>query len=192
MSDFGKVWALLWTSYPEYKRKGITAESCAVYERILSDVATDVLMAAAIDQVATNTWFPTVADLRTSAFNITTRQHARLSDGEAWGLFMRTCKLESWQPNAVYEALKEYPALEQTARQIGIRAIAQSQVDTEGVHRAHFLRMYNAIVARADTATRMVPEVRAVADRLQLAGGAQHVGDVAARLAAGREKENNG
>jgi hypothetical protein len=188
--SFALVWKFLFNIHPAHKTKGFTEESCLSYQRILQDIPGEILMAAAVDQAAKKEWFPSAAELREAAFDIMHAKHERLTDGEAWGLFMQTCKSEGWRPRAVFEALQEkHPLLALAAQQIGIRAIAQSNVDVEGVHRAHFLKIYTAIVARTDIGMRMVPEVKAVADRLQLVGGAQSVGDVVARLVAGGKQQ---
>jgi len=166
------------SAYPSYKTKGFVPGTYAIYARLLQDIDIDVLRAAAMDQIANNEWPPTVAELRKAAFDNISAKTNRLTAQEAWALVIKAVRSSRMGDNGcyVYPLANDLPDLVMQCVQYlgGMRAIGSNE-DPPGVLRAQFERAFNAILARAEENTRMLPEVKALSERLALE--AQCMGD---------------
>src|SRR6185436_18114105 len=54
-----------------YPNAGISPDTTTIYARMLTDIPVDLLQRAIEDQIATNKFFPTIAEIRASAQNVT-------------------------------------------------------------------------------------------------------------------------
>jgi hypothetical protein len=153
-------------AYPAHKMKGFMPETYAIYARLLQDIDIEILQAAVMEQIASNDWFPTVAELRRAAFDIISAQNSYMTAAEAWALVKQEVRRVGWygKPNLPDICIKSLGG--------DWRAFCENE-DPEGVIRGQFERAYNAMLQRATQNMRMLPEVRELSERLALEAGHQ-------------------
>lgn len=123
-----EVFAVFGEAYPKWEVRERTVE---VWASLLADVPADALKRAAVQYARTSKFPPTVAELREIA-----RGPAECSAEEAWGEIYKRRP----PPN---DAAKR--ALEAIGGNQMLRNMLTAQV---GVHRAHFMRCYDAYLGR--------------------------------------------
>lgn len=155
-----KAFALLHANWPRYE---YSAETVRLYERCLADLPTEVLEAAVVRCLTECTFFPTVAEVRSRAVDLLTAQSQEATALEAWGevkqMLKYPAKERRWSNEAIPRAMTLLG---------GMHAYGMAPVDDEPSWRARFCEAYDAIRERERAAVGMLPEVRALAERLRL------------------------
>jgi hypothetical protein len=159
-----EMMVILTTVYPSYDT---TKDTVRVYTLLLADISDDLLMAAAQHHAATSKWFPKPAELREAALNIQARAQGIRTPEEAWievqkavaryGSYGESIPLEEgggWRVPTMLDAL----AREAIVGLGGWRVLCQS--DNAIADRAHFMKLYGALLERRQEATALLPQVR--------------------------------
>ena len=177
--DFERIWQALVKSYPTWAKEigaADLAQTFLVYKRLLADIPADVLEAAVVQHVASSKWFPTIAELRQGARALTTPE--RTTAMEAWGTVLDAMKSGGARilpgGNGYYPPEWTDPITARVVASMGWVELCQS--DNQEADRAHFMRAYDALVARESSDALLLPMVR----------------ELAGRLAAGRPKQLEG
>ena len=155
---FGRIWAGLIAQYPMAFRDvspDILKHTFAQYARLTADIPDQQLEAAALSHVASCKWFPTVSELRDEAYNLMNAN--QLSAEEAWG---RATQLVSRGED------DGDPLIRKAVHIMGWSQIRMRLEDSEHVNRAHFFRIYEMLRKREKSAVMMLPEIRAIVERL--------------------------
>lgn len=154
-ADVLRVLALLGASYPNFELRDDTGE---VYCRLLADLPCEALEAAAIQHVAENRFFPTVAELREVAERIIGYGDRRPTALEAWG---------EVKENMVHS---DYTRMPEFSNPITVRVLRSMgwwynlcMSENGMADRAHFLKAYDELVKREREEGRLLPEVRQLA-----------------------------
>ena len=136
----------------------ITDERIDVYADLLADVPFDALKAATRQHLATSPHPPTVAELRKGAQAVTA---PALPDwGEAWREMLDeigrvgSYGTPSWSSPLVAEAVRQFGPW---------REVCAMEIADTGTHRAQFRQVYEALSARVQRTTALLPDVRALA-----------------------------
>lgn len=151
------IWNLMTTNYA-YIQKDKTAEDLAalldIWKTLLADIPPEVLKAAAFQHIASSKWFPTVAELRELAREITCP--ARLTGVEAWGVVKREIARVglSGKPDFGDEFIAA------AVRTLGWGSLCMSEF--EAADRARFIQCYETFIAREDRQAALLPQVRAL------------------------------
>ena len=161
----------LFAAYPQAQ---VSAETVAVYLRLLADVPPADLQVA-VDQAIVNSRFlPTVAELRDALLNL--RQVERPSWTEAWDEVTRELRrVGSW---GVPQFASPWTA--QIVRAMGWRELCQSE--NPQTDRAQFRDLFNALATRQDQVGRLLPQ--SVAWAAEHRGAPVQIGDLLARHTA--------
>lgn len=151
---FQKAWKVLAASYPNAPHIS-NRETIMVYERALGDIPAELLTAAVMTVVAKSTFFPSIAEIRDAAFAAIERESGLPTATEAWGA---VC--EAVRAIGIYGTPRwKYQQTAEAVRAVGgWESICNS--DNPAADRARFIEAYNAIVARARSDARQLPEVR--------------------------------
>lgn len=181
------IMSILMASYPAFgenlprEKLALTVE---VYQRTLRDIDGDLLEAAAMQHITSSKWFPTVAELREAALCLA--HFGESSAEEAWIEVKQAIKrvgyygIPQWSDSRIERAVSA----------IGWRELCLTEIDQEGVTRAHFMRIYDSLQRRQHMVDSMLPEIRAqierTADALRMSGNGQHAALPAADLRGGR------
>lgn len=168
-----RVFELLTTAYPEYGRD-LTIDQIRsqlkLYALFLRDIQPEVLEAAAVQYISNNKWFPKIAELREAALTLLT--HNDLKAEEAWGevkkLVRRFGSYGEWLPDEkCYRVPRStYEPVNQAIAIMGWRELCGSE--NEAADRAHFFKIYGAVVERRNRVTMMLPELRELTQALSL------------------------
>lgn len=147
-----KVMIARWPKYP------VNDKTIEVYHQCLRDVPDDLLQHAVVQYMRTAKWFPGVSELLDIADALFTDDQNSLDAEGAWGQVMR------WRchPNRV-----KLPELVRAA--MDVLAIKEySTEDTIMSDRARYCARFNALRDRKRSERRMLPEVRKLAESLQM------------------------
>lgn len=165
-----KVAALFRINWPEYaeknlRREGEMSQLMSLWLRTLGDIPDEALIGAAEKCLTDRTWWPKIAEIREAAFSIMTNRAGLPSAFEAWAEVNK----------AVHESKPEkhawsHPLIKAALEGIGgLHGYRMSETSEEMTWRAHFYRSYESLTQREQESARMLPQVRALAERL--AGG---------------------
>lgn len=128
-----------------------------VYVKYLADIPVDELRTVIGQAIATCKFPPTVAEIRETWHGLS--RVGRLTYGEAWELVQKEIR-------RVGSYSKPQFSDETTARVVaamGWKELCMSE--DQGRDRAQFRDMYNAIVNRDDSAEKLLPQARQLAER---------------------------
>lgn len=176
--DVFKTLTFLAALYPRFK---LTPETGNSYAVILADIPADRLQQAAVHLGSTNTFFPSAAELRHAVFDLTELAHGVPTAGQAWA---ETCEMFSkgfsrYRPPADDDWSN--PLVKDALRAIGgWRYLCESENLT--ADRARFIQAYQALVKRAQTETRMLPDVRESVERLASGEDAPQLPETVAKM----------
>ncbi len=160
------MFGLLRANWPKYPFTKMTIQ---VYTRCLGDIPDDILVAATAHCLTSCTFFPVVAELRQAAFDIMCNKTGQLTAGEAWALVVKTANVpESWWAAGERHERPKLPESVQKALDAigGWRRLTDS--DHYSADRARFLEAYDAFAKRDIEIRQMLPEVRALTQRLTM------------------------
>ena len=165
-----QVMIILAAAYPRFTA---TADTGRVYAELLRDIPDDLLIAATKQHATSSKWFPSVAELRQAAFNIRAKSLGIPSPAEAWGEVMREMRRVGSWGSPEFSTLLIADTVDGLG---GWDALCRSENNV--ADRAHFLKIYGALLERHDQDAAMLPEIRdlvaqmsARMDAPQLEGG---------------------
>lgn len=154
-----EVCGIMAAAYPNFN---LTKQTIAVYARVLQDVPDEVLEAAALDAVSRSKFFPTIAELRESAYMISANRLAVPSAFEAWDEVVHQIR----DVGSYGEPVFSHPWIGTAIRQIGgWRNICQSENSI--ADRARFFECYADAERRHDMTAKTLPQVTLLAKKLQ-------------------------
>lgn len=160
-----EILAVLAAAYPRFELPIATIE---VYEQSLADIPVDALHAATLDMVAESKFYPTVAEIRKSAFALMAEQEGTPGAYEAWELTLRYVRQGRGHPIVAQSRDWDIPPLiERAARQVGGWAYL-AQADNVAADRARFLEAYERALEKRDYMARRLPQITALADAMSL------------------------
>ena len=166
-------------AYPRYE---LSADSVKLYAKLLADIPGEILEAAAHQIMAESKFFPSVAEWREMAHKLMTGAHNIPTAYEAWEDAMRQVNLCGEYYRYQFNArVPEYshPLVERAVKVIGYRHLLESE--NIAVDRAHFFKIYDSLVNRAEEDTRLLPDVKQVSAKYLEA-----VGKLTKQLEAGK------
>lgn len=128
------------------------------YCKMLADIPTEVLDVVC-QQVATECkFFPTVAELRERALKLTVPQ--RPTAAEAWGTVMSAITKYGFYQNPEFAD----PLITRAVQIMDWKQLCSAELDTIGVTRGQFMKVYDQLAARETEETRLLPRARALRD----------------------------
>lgn len=126
-------------NFPNMQEKDMRP-TATLWEKMLADIPYPVAEQALIKLLATNKFFPTVADIREAAENMTGNQLPAAD--QAWSEVLEQIRrIGSWGIPTF-----THPAITEAVKAIGWRNICCSE--TPGVERAHFMKIYDSVKGR--------------------------------------------
>ena len=135
----------------------------AVYAKYLADIPVDDLRTVIAQAIATCKFPPTIAEIRDTWHNL--QNVGRLTWADAWDAVQREIRrIGSYSQPRFDDELTE-----RTVKAMGWKALCAS--DNPGTDRAQFRDMYNAMAARDETAQKLLPQARELAERNGGGGG---------------------
>ncbi len=164
-NDVERIIAMLSLAYPSYESHKTPQQICAtidLYHRFLRDVETPILEAAAMQHITSSKWFPSVYELREAALSLV--NHGESSAEEAWLEVKKTISRVGYYGVPQFSDAKILRAVEA----IGWRELCLTPIETEGVTRAHFMRIYDSLKNRQRMEHLTLPEIRSVIERKKI------------------------
>ncbi len=159
-----KVLATIGAAYPHHN---VTRDTVALYADLLADIDPAVLRLAALKHIAGSKWYPTVAELRSAATDLT---RPRIRTGaEAWGDVLSEVKrVGSYKAPAFAD-----PVTARVVAGIGWQNICMSE--DMMADRAHFIKAYEASSKRDADEAQQLPEIRALVEKLSAPGAVPQI-----------------
>lgn len=146
-----QILMLLSNAYPSFELRHATAD---VYVRLLASLPTRLLEKAALEHIGKSNFFPTVAELRNTAYGIQEEVLSIPDAHEAWAEvqaeIVRVGHLD--QPEFSSELIAE------ASERIGWRTLCLSENPV--ADRAHFVQAYQSLVEQSRREIRRLPEVK--------------------------------
>ena len=166
-----KAFVLLRRAYPDHVNRHLSApgamtELVEFYDRFCQDIDDEVLIAAVAQHISQSQWWPKVAEIRASAFDLITRKLDMPSAFEAWANVKKNLGRADDRRQWLHPMVKK--AIDSIG---GIQAFGMSPTDQEAAWRARFVQSYEIMVKRDRARADMLPEVKVLADRLRLGSG---------------------
>lgn len=140
--------ALAW---PRYE---IREGSSAVYYEMLKDIPDDTLETAAKHLATTCTFFPSIAEWRKAAFDILLNKPGLPSAYEAWEIVCNEIR----RVGSYRQPEFDQPLVKRAVDILGWRELCLSE--SPEFDRAHFFKIYDSLLSRADEDNRLLPDVR--------------------------------
>lgn len=144
------------------------ALTLAVYQQMLADIPFEQLQAAARQHIASAKFFPAIAELRTAALALAQEPVLERTALEAWGRVKRAFSDGSFYPYADRIAAPDFsddPILVSVVNDLGGLLVLFNSPN-ETADRARFVEAYAARQERARADGKLLPQVRALRDRL--------------------------
>ena len=177
--EITKIMGVMAHAYPRYE---LSADSLKLYGKMLADIPSDILEAAAQQIMAENKFFPSIAEWREMAHKLMVGKLQIPSAFEAWEDAMaQVRRCGDYYRYQLNQRTPEYshPLVEKAVQVIGYRHLCESE--NISIERAHFFKIYESLLSRAEEDARMLPDVRAVSQRY-----IDGVAKLTARLGAGK------
>jgi len=156
-----EVLVLLGAAYPRFS---IPADTARVYASLLADLPNELLLSAAQQHAASSKWFPSVAELRAAALKLWADAHNVRGPEEAWVQVQRAIQRWGWYGEPVQGGGWQVPAMLSTTEKTAIKGLGGWRVicqsDNAPADRAHFLKIYSALMRREQEQYMMLPAVR--------------------------------
>lgn len=159
------ILGVLTAAYPNAR---ITPETVRVYVLTLQDIPLDLLENAALHLITTNTFFPTVAELRDASYRIMLGLHRVPTAAEAWNQIQR--QRSQCLGYYIYHVQAEkptfsHPFVEQVIRAFGCRTLTAPS--SEPYIRANFIKTYDTLLDRTLADLKTLPAVRTFSEHFQ-------------------------
>lgn len=142
------IMALAW---PRFEIKD---GSSAVYYEMLKDIPDEVLETSAKQLATTCTFFPSIAEWRKAAFDILINKPGLPSAFEAWGIVCNEIR----RIGSYREPEFSFPAIQRVVEILGWKYLCMSEQSE--YDRAHFFKIYDSLISRAEEDARLLPDVR--------------------------------
>ncbi len=155
-----RILKLLGDVYPSFN---LNSSAVEVYVHLLADIPGTVLEQAVLDHISRSTFFPAIAELRTTAFNILEAAYPIPTAYEAWAEVQAEIQRVG---HCGRPELKNSIAA-QVVAQLGWRYLCFSENPV--ADRAHFVQAYQAMVERQRCSTRRLQMVNQFIAALQAA-----------------------
>lgn len=141
--EIASLLAMATANFPHVAEKDMS-NTATLWKEMLSDIPFDVAKAAIVKVLATAKFWPTVAEIRESASQLTNPQI--LTPAEAWGLVVQANDMYGYY--RPIEGMESLPPLVQTAVRAmgGFRDICMSE--NPGVTRGQFMKIFEQYAAR--------------------------------------------
>jgi hypothetical protein len=160
-----EILTVLAAAYPRFK---LPVETIRIYEQTLSDIPVDALHAATLDLVAESKFFPTVSEIRKSAFALMAQDDGTLDAYSAWAITLDFVR--DGRGNPITGKVRKWdipPEVEQAVRQIGGWSYL-AQTENIVADRARFLECFDRAVEKQEYKIRQLPQIAELAQRLSL------------------------
>ena len=163
-----KVLKILEDVYPNYC---LSSSAVEVYVKLLVDIPGDLLEHAALEHISRSTFFPTIAELRTAAFDIIDTVNIIPTDYEAWAVVQAEIRRVGYagQPDFIHILVAK------AVEMLGWRYLCLSENPV--ADRAHFVQAYQGLRENARRDARRLQRVqryiaaRQASNQPQLASG---------------------
>lgn len=145
-----------------YPKSDMGDDTIKVYSLCLQDLPFNAVKGAVLSHIATNKWFPTVAEIRAAA--VALMPGGRLPTAlEAWGEVKQAFSSVGYygQPKFSHEAISK------AVEAMGWQTLCKSENDM--ADRAHFMKLYDVYAQRLSGDFAQLPEVARI--KGELAGG---------------------
>lgn len=156
----------------------IGAENYSAYAKMLCDIPVSILMTAMDQCGAELKFFPSIAEIREKA-RILCQSKDVLSAGEAWGVVVQ--RMKRYGPYERYPPKLrppiEHPFIAETVEAIGGWSSLFESTNIVA-DRAHFMKIYDQLVARREADERLLPTAR---ELKQLSQGIPVIAQLTAR-----------
>ncbi len=162
-NNVSKIMGVMAHAYPRYE---LSADSVKIYTRMLSDIPAEILEVAAHQIMAQSKFFPSIAEWREMAHNLMIGTHNIPSAYEAWEDAMHQVNIcgDYYRYQVITrEPVYAHPLVERAVEIIGYRNLLES--DNRVADRAHFFRIYESLLERAEGEVRLLPESKAVSEK---------------------------
>lgn len=159
-SEAGQLLTLMASAWPRFEPSD---DKVALWRELFDDVPFEVAKLALKKLMLTNTFPPSVAELRQAVMDITTPESERITAAEAWGMVTQAIQyFGSYQEHDGLESLP--PPVRRTAEYIGWRDLCLSEEPE--ILRAQFMRMYDQVATRRREKAMLPPAMRATIGQL--------------------------
>ncbi len=154
-----KLMAVLSLAYPNYQIKDGQTE---LYYQMLKDLDYELLDAAAKSLMTTAKFYPSIAELRQTAFDLTEKAQGIPDAFTAWEEVMYKIghKMTYDEPEW------SHPLIARAVQTVGFKRLCNFNLDDLSFERSNFYKVYDSLLSRARDDVRMLPEVKAIAERL--------------------------
>jgi len=151
-NEFTNIMTVLVSAYPGFAFVDPTSE---VYLDLLADIPGKLLNAAALEHISRSKYFPTVAELRQTAFDLLQGQPGQPPDAHsAWVEVQKAFdEIGKWGQPVFSE-----PLIGEAVRALNWPALCRS--DNPVSDRAHFVQVYQALLERSLFQQRRLPAVQ--------------------------------
>jgi hypothetical protein len=139
----------------------ITKETLKVYVQALSDIEPGVLAAAVNQCLAESEFFPTVAKIRQMCLALTSDVTRQPSGLEAWGEVLRQIGSVGYYAKPSFSSALVAKAVES----IGWQSLCLSE--NQPADRAHFCKVYEALLRRAEEDLKWLPASRVLIEQVE-------------------------
>lgn len=168
--DVQKVWVMLIAAYPYYAKEQQPEQlrlTLKLYQRMLADVDMQVLQAATLQHIASNKFFPAIAELRGMCGTVAVPQLPTAMEG--WGeVIDALADVRYYRYADGFHALPQFsPITQKVVDAMGFHTLSASEDGT--ADRARFLQAYEVMARRMADNQALLPEVRAVQARIAAA-----------------------
>jgi hypothetical protein len=172
MANKEQVFEILTILAAAYPRFSLTKETIKVYAKLLQDLDSDELRAAALDCAAKRDFFPSIHELRSTVVELRKKSNQVPTAFEAWSELLQAgsgSRLEIVEVKEVETSASKWgirrnkfvfshPLIEQVARQLGWPE--RFPTTNEMTDRAHFFRAYDRAVDQAMDEEITLPDVK--------------------------------
>lgn len=155
-----RVLKILGDIYPSFH---LSSSAIEVYVQLLADIPSPVLEQAALDHISHSTFFPAIAELRSSAFDILEAADPIPTDYEAWAEVQAEIRRVGHCDRPQFKN----PLVAQVVQQLGWRYLCLSENPV--ADRAHFVQAYQAMAERRRHSARRLQVVTKFIAALQAA-----------------------
>lgn len=145
-----RVLKILGDIYPSFH---LSSSAIEVYVQLLADIPGPVLDQAALDHISRSTFFPTIAELRSAAFNILEAANPIPTEYEAWAEVQAEIRRVGHCRKPQFKKL----ITAQVVDQLGWRYLCFSENPV--ADRAHFVQAYQAMAERQRYSARRLKAV---------------------------------
>jgi hypothetical protein len=157
-AEIAKLIGVMAAAYPSVKLSEPTIE---VYIAMLKDIPLDVLTASIQQCMAESEFLPTVAKVRDKALALT----APIAPVpiEAWGIVLKAIGKYGFYRTPEFND----PIITKAVECIGWKNLCCTEMDNQGVDRAHFSRVYEGLLRQAENDRRMLPQARLIQEQVR-------------------------